>query len=395
MSGLINIMDPQVRANPYPVYAELRRNQPVTPVEPAGMWAVSRYEDVLSIIKNPKLFSSEGFKGVWQPEWAGYNPIANSMLVMDGQDHTQLRKLVSRAFGGSATQGFEARMREFAHKLAENLATRGEGDGVSQFALPLPAFVIGDLLGLDTSLHSHLKRWSDDFMSINPVPQGPEHVTRVRATIAEFSGYLNEAIASRRRQPREDLITHLLQAEVDGKHMSNAEILDFLTLLLLAGLETTSHLLANILLFLSEREDLLEALRANPSLVPAFVEEMLRYDSPVHALPRITTTEVKLGGVTVPQGVLVLALLGSANRDESRYPDPDRFDLNRQQPSISFGHGIHYCLGAHLARMEARVGLEVLISRFRGFVRPPGAVTWNQAITVRGPAALPLRFIPA
>jgi cytochrome P450 len=166
-------------------------------------------------------------------------------------------------------------------------------------------------------------------------------------------------------------------------------------LLLLAGLETTSHLLANSLLFLSERPGILGTLRADSSLVPAFVEEMLRYDPPVYAVPRITTSEVTLSGVTLPRGAVVVALIGSANRDERRYSDPDRFDLHRQQPSVAFGHGIHFCLGAHLARLEGRVGLEALVSRFHGFVRPPGELTWNRAMTVRGPTALPMRFLPA
>lgn len=395
MSERIDILSPEVRANPYPVYAELRRNRPVTELEPAGMWAISRCEDVLSVIKNPQLFSSEGFKPVWQPEWLGYNPIANSMLVMDGPEHTQLRKLVSRAFGGSAIQGLESRMREFARQRCEEMAARGEVDVVSQFALPLPAFVIGELLGLDTSLHMHFKRWSDDFMSVGPVPQGPEHVSRVRTTVADLSSYLNEVIASRRREPREDLVTHLTQAEVDGQRLSDAQILDFLVLLLLAGLETTSHLLANSVLFLSERPDILGALRADPGLMPAFIEEMLRYDSPVHAIPRITTSEVVLSGVKLPPGTLVLALIGSANRDESRYTDPDEFNLRRQQPGISFGQGIHFCLGVHLARMEARVGLEAVVSRFHRLIRPPVELTWNRAITVRGPEVLPMRLVPA
>jgi hypothetical protein len=165
--------------------------------------------------------------------------------------------------------------------------------------------------------------------------------------------------------------------------------------LLLGGLETTSHLLAHIMLFLAERPEMMETLRANPSLVPAFVEEMLRYESPIQALARIPTTDVTISGVTVPKGVLLLTLLGSANRDGSHFTDPDLFDLNRKQPSISFGHGIHFCLGAHLSRLEGRIGLEVLLNRFRGFSRPAGEITWNRALTVRGPAALTLRFIQA
>ncbi|OJH35123.1 cytochrome P450 [Cystobacter ferrugineus] len=394
-SPRVNILAPEFRANPHPSYAELRRSAPVTQVEPAGFWAISRYEDVTFVIKNPQLFSSQGFKAAWQPEWVGYNPLANSMLAADGAGHTRMRTLVSRAFNASAIQRLEPRIRQLAHRLAEGLAQKGEADFVSQFAMPLPAFVIGELLGLDSSLHSRFKGWSDDITSVTPVPLNPEHVQRTRTSIADLTRYLTEVIEARRRSPAEDLVTSLVRAEVEGQSLTDREIIDFLVLLLIGGLETTVHLLANSLLFLAEHPEDLARLRAQPDLVPKFIEEMLRYEAPVQALLRIATADVTLSGVRIPQGDVVLALIASANRDERHYTEPDRFDLHREQPSIAFGYGIHYCIGAQLARMEARRGLEALLSRFSGFQRTSTALTWGQAITVRGPNALPLRFIPA
>ncbi|WP_043407924.1 cytochrome P450 [Archangium violaceum] len=391
----VNILAPEIQANPHPHYAALRRNTPVVQVDPAGFWAISRYDDVAFVIKNPQLFSSEGFKAAWQPAWVGYNPLANSMLALDGTNHSRLRTLVSRAFNASATTRLEAPIRKVAHRLVDELAQKGEADFVSMFAMPLPAFVIGELLGLDASLHHRFKAWSDDFVGVTPEPQGPEHAQRTLASIADLTRYTTEVIEARRRSPSDDLVSDLMRAEVEGQHLTDREIVDFLVLLLVAGLETTVHLLANSLLFLAERPDELARLRAEPTLVPRFIEEMLRYDSPVQSVPRIAMSDVTISGVKIPKGDVVLAIIASANRDERHFTEPDRFDLHRGQPGLSFGYGAHFCIGAQLARMEARCGLEALLSRFSGFERTSASLTWSQAITVRGPHALPLRFIPA
>ncbi|MFE8599146.1 cytochrome P450 [Archangium violaceum] len=391
----VNILAPEFQANPHPRYAELRRDTPVVQVDPAGFWAISRYDDVAFVIKNPQLFSSEGFKAAWQPAWVGYNPLANSMLALDGTNHSRLRTLVSRAFNASAMTRLEAPIRKSAHRLADELAQKGEADFVSMFAMPLPAFVIGELLGLDGSLQHRFKAWSDDFVGVTPEPHGPEHAQRTLASIADLTRYITEVIEARRRLPADDLVSDLMRAEVEGQHLTDREIVDFLVLLLIAGLETTVHLLANSLLFLAERPDELARLRADLTLVPRFIEEMLRYDTPVQSVPRIVMSDVTISGVKIPKGDVVLAIIASANRDERHYTEPDRFDLHRGQPGLAFGYGAHFCIGAQLARMEVRCGLEALLSRFSGFERTTSSLTWSQAITVRGPHTLPLRFIPA
>ena len=394
MDPRVNIMTPDFRANPYPFYAEMRRARAAL-VDPGGMWAVSRHEDVAYILKNPELFSSRGFKEAWQPPWLEYNPLADSMLATDGPAHARLRVLVSSAFGPRTIARLEPRIRELAAALTDDLASRGEADFITSFALPLPAFVIGELLGFDPALRHHFKRWADDLISVTRVPESPEHAARVRATVTEVTGYVAEVIAARRREPTDDLMSDLIRAEISGQSLTDAELISFMLLLLLGGFDTTTYLLANCVRLLAQRPEEMDRLRADPSLIPRFVEELLRYDAPVHGLPRITTAEVTLGDVTLPRGALVLALLGSANRDERQYPDPDRFDIHRSQSSATFGHGIHACIGAVLARLEARLSLEALLARFRGFASLPGELQWNRSLTVRGMVALPLRFIPA
>ncbi|WP_437572390.1 cytochrome P450 [Sorangium sp. So ce542] len=391
MHHRMDVLSPAFRANPYPWYAELRRAAPVCQVEPGGMWAVSRYEDVLFVLRNPELFSSHGFKAAWQPPWVGYNPLANSMLALDPPAHTRLRGLIHRAFGARTVARLAPRVRAVAEELASGLA--GEIDVIDALAMPLPAFVIGEVLGLDHGLRRHFKRWADDILSVTPGPEPPAHAERVRTTIAELTGYLSDVVSARRRAPADDTVSDLIRAEADGQALTDTEIVDFLVLLLLGGLETTTHLLGNALLFLADHPDMLRRLRDAPDLVPLFLEEVLRYDGPSQSVPRLTTREVELAGATLPPGALVLALVASANRDERQYPEPDRFDLHRgSHGGLQFGHGIHFCIGAALARMEARAALEALIARFARIERCPGEIVYNRTLTVRGPVALPLRF---
>ena len=395
MNEPMNILSPAFRADPYPYYAELRRRGAVCQVEPGGMWAVSRHEEVLFVLKHPERFSSQGFKAAWEPPWVGVNPLASSVLAMDPPAHTRLRALVSRGFGPAAASRLEPRVRALAGELAEGL--RGEEvDFIEALAMPLPAFVIGELLGLDHALHGSFKRWADDILSVTPELPPPEQVARVKATIAELDGYLREVIAARRRAPADDAVSDLLRAEVDGQSLTDTELVNFLVVLLLGGLETTTHLLGNALLYLSAHPELMARLHAEPLLVPRFVEEILRYDGPSQSMPRIVIEETTLAGVTLPRGAMVIALVGSANRDERVYPAPDSFDLDRgSQGGLQFGHGIHFCIGAALARMEARLALEAIVTRYARVTRPAGEITYNRTLTVRGPVALPLRFSAA
>lgn len=392
MNNPIHLFDPAFRANPYPFYAQMRRTQPLCQVEPAGLWAVSRHQDVAFVLKHPELFSSQGFRAAWEPEWLGYNPVARSILAMDGAPHAKLRALVTRAFGARALSRLEPRIRELAGWLAEQAARAGEVEFISAFALPLPAFVIADLLGLPRALWTRFKQWADDVASVTPVPEGPEQIARVRASITEMTGYFKEIITRRRQAPIDDFISDLLRAEVDGQSLSDEEVVSFAAVLLLGGFDTTTYLLANAVRALAARPELAAALREDGTKIAGFVEEVLRYDAPVHGLPRIATQDVQLAGGTVPRGAMVLALIGSANRDEQVFQDADQFEPQRREPGIHFGLGIHGCLGAALVRLEARLALEALLGQARSVVCPPGELVWNRSLTVRGPVAMQVRL---
>jgi cytochrome P450 len=255
--------------------------------------------------------------------------------------------------------------------------------------------VISEILGMDGARWHELKHWGDLITGITPTPLSDEVAAATRRMVAGLEEYARETIAARRRAPRDDLVSDLVRAEVDGLALTDEEIVAFVFLLLPAGFETTTNLLSNAVLGFLERPDDFAALRADPSRIGAHVEEVLRHDPPVHGTARVATRDVDLGGTTIPRGALVLVNPGAANRDDDAFPDPDRFDPSRHsQGGVAFGHGIHFCLGAPLARMEAVLAVEALASRFRGFERV-GEVTWNRSFLARGPARLPLRFLPA
>jgi cytochrome P450 len=387
----LNLFAPDVRSNPYPHYANLRRNAPVTQIDPGGIWAVSRYDDVLAVLKNHAVFSSEGMRAMTIQPWLPHNPIADSMILMDPPQHTQLRGLISGAFSSRVIPRIEPLAREVSAAFAARVVDGGEVDVSQEIAATLPAAVIADLLGFDRQLCARFRAWSDDVAAVSPGTP-PELRSRIVATVAELESYIRTVIADRRSARRDDLVSDLLDAKVDGKHLDDRELVAFLLLLLIAGFETTSHLLTNSLRVLADHPALIERLRAEPAAIPAFIEEVLRYDPPVHGTARITVADTELAGVRLPRGSFVLALIGSAGRDESKMEAPDSFIIDRKQRvSVPFGHGAHVCLGAALARIEARIALTTLLPRIRG-VRVTAEPTWNLVMTVRGPTSCRMRF---
>jgi cytochrome P450 len=398
MSARYNLLSPELKANPYPAYAEMRRSTPVCQVDPGGMWAVSRYDDVMYVLKNPRLFSSQGFRAVTNPPWLGGNPLADSMLIMDPPEHGRLRALITRAFVASAMARIEPRVRAFAEQSVAELPLGAPLDMMSPYALRIPASVIGDLLGMDPALHARLKRWADLMTGGVSTVRPEEHDRKqlARDAVAEVRSYFGELLEQRRREPGEDIVSDLLRARVEGEALTQDELLAFLALLLVGGIETAVNMLGSSLVVLVERPDLWARLRADRSQIPAFIEEVLRYEPPVQAAPRVTTEEVELGGIRLPQGAPLLVLLGSACHDEAHFPEGDSFDMDRPGPqNLPFGHGIHFCLGATLARMEGRLALEALLDRCSGLSRGAEPMTWHRSMVVRGPGSLPLVLHPA
>ncbi|WP_437916413.1 cytochrome P450 [Sorangium sp. So ce302] len=394
-----DLFAPHFQADPFPTYAEMRRSGPVCVLEPLGAWAVSRYADVIAVLKNPQKFSSAGNVDAFHPPWLPRQPGAHSLLAMDPPEHTKLRNLVSRALGPGSITSIEPMVRAIAERLSDTLQSRGESDFVADYAVPMTAGVIGELLTLDPSLHANFKRWTDDILSVTPVPQSPEHAERVRASVAEMERYLGDVLEARRRAPGDDLVSALLQAEIDGHKLTPEELMSFIFVLVPAGFDTTSTLISKSIITLAKRPADTERLRENPALIPRFIEEMLRWDPPTHNIFRKAMPGAEVGGVKVPAGAPVTVILASANRDEAVFPDPDEFNMDRDVPktgtgaSVAFGHGVHFCVAHLLARLEARVALESLLARFKRIDLVNPTIEWSTMVFVRTPSRLPVRGV--
>ncbi|MEO8458341.1 MAG: cytochrome P450 [Chloroflexota bacterium] len=383
-----NPFAPEIRQNPYPHYARLRRESPVLKLDPMGFWIVTRHEDVQTVLKSPQLFSSEAMAGP-QGHESGYIP---SIITMDPPVHGRYRSLVSRAFTPKMIAELEPRIREITRELTANAGRTSEFDVIGEVALPLPVRVIAEMLGVEPARYSDFKRWSDLLVG-QMMRQGaaPEQIAYETAENGAFNQYFRWTIQDRRRQPKNDLISALVQAEVEGEHLTEDDIFSFAGLLLVAGNETTTNLLGNMVLALLSNPDQLARLIEDPSLIPAAVEETLRYDSPVQMLFRFAREDVELSGQIVPKGSLVWPVLGSANRDETRFPNPDRFDITRETNGhVAFGNGIHFCIGAPLARLESRIAIEEMLPHLATMKLPERSLEYIDAFFLRGLQRLPL-----
>ena len=393
----INFLAPDVRANPFPSYARMRLEAPVQRVEPGGFWAVSRAEDIEHVLSSPQIFPSP-YASVFKPPWLPHNPMGDSLASKDGPAHTKLRALVSRAFTPRALARLESQIRAICVEAAEHLAVIREGDLVEELCARVPGLVMAALLGLDRELHRDFRRWLGHIhmMASSPVYPGDETAEAVRASVREMEDCFKEIISARRIAPSDDTASELIAAKVDGRALTDEEIISFFAVLLAGGLETTTYLFSNMMLDFDQRPEVFTRLREDPQQIPAYVDELLRMEPPAHNIFRVTAADTELGGVQLPRGSMVMLILASANRDPARFADPDRFDAARNSHAgLAFGYGSHYCLGAMLARLEARCMLEELITRFIRFEKLPGEIQWNLAIHVRGPLTLPFRAIPA
>ncbi|WAS95395.1 cytochrome P450 [Nannocystis punicea] len=401
MADTTALFSPALMDDPYPLYARLRDQAPVFKLDPPGLWVVSRYEDVLFVLRHPELFSSSRravLETLRDPrlEDSVKTMLSGSIIGADPPDHARLRKLINAAFTPRAIAALESRIRDLARELIDEVM-RGEDefDLMEALAVPLPVIVISELLGVDTARRADFKRWSDDLLAgSNFVERLPEaEIERLRKSHAEFFDYFREMIDSRRKAPREDLISDLVRAEVEREMLTADEVLSMALILLIAGNETTTNLLGNGTAELLDRPHDLARLRADPTLIPGFVEEVLRFRSPVTMMVRTAREDVTLAGVTIPKDQPVAALLASANRDPAQFPDPDRFDISRQHAGhVAFGHGIHFCVGAPLSRLEGRIAFEEMFRRLPALTRVPGPLDWHPSPTLRGLRTLRLRM---
>lgn len=357
-----------VQNDPYPFYAWLREEQPAYYNETHDFWALSRHADVVMASRRPELFSSA--QGVGPDKSYGL-----SMITNDPPTHTRLRKLVHSAFTPTMINRFTDRIQAIIDDLLDAIEAKGEFDLIDDFAIPLPVTVIAEILGVDAEDQDDFKRWSDDVIHFIGGDAHGKDRELLRQSWNEFRAYFNETMATRRREPRDDVITALVQAHEDQDMLSEMEILNFCQLLLVAGNETTTNLIANAMHTFHHHPEQWGHLHQHPDMVKNAVEEVLRYDSPIQLVFRTTTAELNLHGTTIPAESKVAMLWGSANRDADEFTDAEQFDITRgPNRHIAFGSGIHYCLGASLARLEARLTVETLLRRMPHVALAPDAV---------------------
>lgn len=361
-----------MREDPYPIYKQLRQSDPVYWDDSLPAWILTRYEDVALALKDPRFSSrrvAHARSRFPDPSLAPlFDTLAGRMSDHDPPDHQRLRALVHDAFIRTSVQQWTPRITARIDLLLAAAEQRGHVDFIADFAIPLPLLAILEIVGIPATDRQRVKNWCDDFavVALNFFAHiSAQDLQRGLRSIMEFRQYLGERMGELQGSSRSDLLSSLVQAEHEGSRLSVDELLANTLLLLAAGNETTTCVLGNGLGALLQHPDQLELLRSNPALIPAAVEEFLRFDSPVQFLGRIAVDDISLGGATIHRGDLVLAVLAAANRDPARFADPDRFDVTRSPVQhVAFGHGPHFCVGAQLARLETQLAIAALLSRF-------------------------------
>jgi len=396
---VFNPLGPRQQRNPYDAYRALRERDPVHRTFAGVGWVVTRYHDVVELLKEPRLSADDRHFKYWKQmrRRAIKNGLADpnaperpTMLRLDPPDHTRLRSLVSKAFTPRAVERLRARVEEVTEQLLDGVKTRTDFDVVRELAVPLPVIVIAEMLGIPAADREHFKRWSDALVGFLDPQAGPGP-RAMRQTVEEMRAYVDRVAEERRVAPRDDLLSALVAAEDGGDRLSMDELYGTVALLLAAGNLTTTHLIGNGLVALLAHPRERERLRDEPGVAPRAVEELLRYDSPVQLTGRIVLEDMTFRGQRLRRGQNVILSLGAANRDAAVFVEPERLDLGRDDvPHLSFSHGPHFCLGAQLARLEAAVALPRLLQRFPRIQHGAG-LRWGRYLFLRGPSVLPVR----
>ncbi len=386
---------PESRVDPYPVYAEIRRRGLYR--SPLGPWATAGHETATAVLRDQRFSASPVHQpGYRPPSYPAGDPRADlpdaDLLTMDPPDHTRLRRLVSHAFSPKAIAGLEPWIRDVADRLFAPLDSAASFDLVDGFAFPLPIAVICHLLGVPSEDQASFRKWGHDVASSLEPQTDRNSEGRTRASELALTTYLRDLVGKRRADPDESLLSALVAAEEEGDRLSADELVSTALLLLVAGFETTVNLIGNGTVALLGEQEQWGRLREQPALVPAAVDELLRYDSPVQMTSRTATEDVDVGGTVVPKGASVIVVLGGANRDPDVFEQPDRLIVDRPDASrhLAFSFGTHHCLGAALARLEARIAFEELTRRFPKLeiAAPP---TRRPLLVLRGFERVPVR----
>jgi cytochrome P450 len=392
---------PEVHANPYPMYHRLRSEDPVHWSELMDAWILTRYRDAVAVLTDPR-FSADRrearnrFAQEAQRLEEEFGPFGRTqtMLTSDPPLHTRLRRLVSKAFTPRMVEGLRPRIQEIVDELLDAVAPAGGMDVIRDLAYPLPVIVIAEMLGVAPADRDRFKRWSDEIVLTLSGPfTPPEFLERARRSSNELAEYFRGVIAERRKEPREDLLSGLIAAEEQGQILSEDEMLASAMLLLVAGNETTTNLIGNGMLALTRNPAQMRKLQDDPSLIQTAVEELLRYDGPVQGTGRVAKEELEIEGRKVTEGQVVFCVLGAVNRDPAQFENPDVLDITRQRNDhVAFGDGIHFCLGAPLARAEGQIAIATLLQRFPNPTLETQDPPWGGSFILRGLKSLPIAF---
>jgi pimeloyl-[acyl-carrier protein] synthase len=395
--SLYHLLDPDVLANPYPLFRRLRTEDPVHWDAFLHTWVLTRYVDVLEVLHSfsaERTHTPEKLKAMELSQMA---PIAQlmvkQMLFMDPPAHTRLRGLASQAFSPARVAVLRSHIREIVNRLLDAVQNKSRIDIIRDLAEPLPAIVTAEMLGVPLGDRHQLKAWSADFAEmLGNFQHNPEHAPRMLRTVQDMTAYFRDRIRELKDIPREGLVHSLMTAEVDGDRLTEEEVIANSIVTMVGGQETTTNLIGNGVLTLLRNPGEMKRLQEHLSLIPAAVEEMLRYESPSQHTGRLAPQDVELGGRVIRKGQAVMVVMAAANRDPERFPDPDRFDVARaDNRHLAFGYAAHFCFGAALARVEGQEALEAIVRRLPDLELEPGPLVWRNNLGLRGLTALPVK----
>ena len=398
--SLYHLLDPEVLANPYPLYQRLRTEAPVHWDPFLHAWVVTRYPDVVRVLHDFSADRTPTPEQLERMNLSAISPIAavmvKQMLFLDTPAHTRLRSLASSAFTPARVRVLRSHIQQIADTLidAAMAAQPGQMDIIAEFAEPLPAIVTAEMLGVPIRDHRKLKDWTAVFAEmLGNFQHNPDHVPKVLRALEEMLEYFRERVRELRAHPREGLINSLLTAEINGDRLTEEEVIANSIVTMVGGQETTTNLIGNGLLTLLRHPAEMQRLRDDPELIPSAVEELLRYESPSQHTARLARTDVELGGRKIRKRDAVIAVMGAANRDPERFPDPDRLDLARtDNRHLAFGWAAHFCFGAALARIEGQVSFETILRRIPRLSLEQRPLQWRTNLGLRGLVALPVRY---
>jgi aspartate racemase len=396
--SLYHLLEPEVLANPYPLFRRLRSEDPVHWDPYLHSWVVTRYADVMDVLINYSADRTPTPEQLSEMGLSSLNPIARvmvkQMLFMDAPAHTRLRSLAAKAFTPARVEVLRGHIKDIVNHLLDAVQSKGGMDVIADLAEPLPAIVTAEMLGVPTRDHAQLKTWSADFAEmLGNFQHNPERYPKVLQAVSSLTEYFQDAIRQQREHPTEGLINALLTAEIAGDRLSEEEVVANCIVTMVGGQETTTNLIGNGLLTLLRNSGELKKLRSDLTLIPSAVEEMLRYESPSQHTARMCPSDREVGGKLIKKRQAVIAVMAAANRDPERFPDPDRFDIARQDNRhLAFGYAAHFCFGAPLARVEGQVVFEALLRRFGNITLPAQAIEWRSNLGLRGLKALKIEF---